>query len=194
MEKSNNLKTHITHIIKRLKTKIVKLEKELEEAYSSEKYRLYGELIINNLYKFKNVKTDKITLDNYYTNETITIELDNKISVKENANKFFTKHQKSKTAITYITEQIKIAKDELEYLELIYIQIENANVNDIEQIKNELIDNHYIKKVSNKNTKQRKEKIEILTYATSTGTKVLVGKNNIQNEYITHKIANHNDM
>ena len=194
MEKSNNLKTHVNHIIKRLKTKIIKLEKELQEAYDSEKYRLYGELIINNLYKMKNEKIDKITLENYYTNEMITIQLDNKISVKENANKFFTKHQKSKTAINFINEQIEITNNELEYLELVYVQIENANVNDIEQIKNELIENHYLKKTTNKNTKNKKEKIDILTYSTSTGTKILVGKNNIQNEYITHKIANPNDM
>ena len=193
MEKSNNLKTHVAHTIKRLKNKIEKLQVELDEAISAEKYRLYGELIINNLYKFKNEKTDKINLENYYTNEIITIELDPKVSVKENANRFFIKHQKSKKAITYITEQINIANDEIEYLELIYSQILNANVIDIEQIKNELIENHYIKKTSNKNNK-RKEKIEILTYLTNSGSKILVGKNNIQNEYITHKLAKANDM
>ena len=58
MEKSNNLKTHVAHTIKRLKNKIEKLQVELDEAISAEKYRLYGELIINNLYKFKNEKTD----------------------------------------------------------------------------------------------------------------------------------------
>ena len=193
MEKSNNLKTHVAHTIKRLKNKIEKLQVELDEAISAEKYRLYGELIINNLYKFKNEKTDKINLENYYTNEIITIQLDPKVSVKENANRFFIKHQKSKKAITYITEQINIANDEIEYLELIYSQILNANVIDIEQIKNELIENHYIKKTSNKNNK-RKEKIEILTYLTNSGSKILVGKNNIQNEYITHKLAKANDM
>ncbi len=193
MEKSNNLKTHVAHTIKRLKNKIEKLQVELNEAIDAEKYRLYGELIINNLYKFKNEKTDKINLENYYTNEVITIELDPKVSVKENANRFFIKHQKSKKAITYITEQINIANDEIEYLELIYSQILNANVIDIEQIKNELIENHYIKKTSNKNNK-RKEKIEILTYLTNSGSKILVGKNNIQNEYITHKLAKPNDM
>lgn len=194
MEKSNNLKTHISHTIKRLENKIVKLKDELKEAIDAEKYRLYGELIVNNLYQIKNDKMETITLNNYYTNEMISIELDSKITVKENANRFFVKHQKSKKAITYIEEQIKIATDEIEYLELIYSQILNANVNDIEQIKNELIENHYIKKTSSKPTKQRKEKLEILTYYTSSGTKILVGKNNIQNEYITHKLANPNDM
>ena len=193
MEKSNNLKTHIIHTLKRLRMKVVKLNEELQEAINSETYRIYGELIINNLYKFKNEKLSEITLFNYYTNEDITIQLENKYSIKENANRFFTKHQKSKKAIIYINEQIEIAKNEIEYLELILSQINNANVNDIEQIKQELIENHYIKKTNNKN-KNRKEKIEILTYYTSTGTKILVGKNNIQNEYITHKLAKANDM
>lgn len=194
MEKSNNLKTHITHTLKRLSNKLVKLNDELQEAMDGEKYRLFGELIINNLYKIKNNRLSEITLNNYYTNEDITIELDSKISVKENANRFFIKHQKSKKATIYIEEQIKIATEEIEYLELIYSQILNANVNDIEQIKNELVENHYIKKTPNKSLKQRKEKIEILTYYTSTGTKILVGKNNIQNEYITHTLAKANDM
>lgn len=193
MEKSNNLKTHIIHTVKRLNNKIIKLNEELKDAVDAEKYQLYGELIINNLYQIKNDKLDRITLLNYYTNEPVTIELDAKITVKENANKFFTKYQKSKKAITYIQEQIQIAKDEIEYLELIISQIANANVIDIEQIKNELIENHYIKKAT-KQIKKRKEKIEILTYYTSTGTKILVGKNNIQNEYITHTLANANDM
>lgn len=194
MEKSNNLKTHITHTVKRLKSKIIKLEDELQEAIDAEKYRIYGELIVNNLYKIKNEKLSEITLFNYYTNEDITIELDIKFTVKENANRFFLKHQKSKKAIAYINEQIEIAQNELEYLELILVQIINANVVDIEQIKQELIENHYIKKTQTKSNKNRKEKIEILTYVTSTGSKILVGKNNIQNEYITHKVAKHNDM
>ena len=194
MEKSNNLKTHIIHTLKRLNNKIIKLQEELQDAINSEKYQIYGELIINNLYQIKNIRTDKITLLNYYTNEPITIELDSKISVKENANRFFTRYQKSKKAIQYINEQIKIANDEIEYLELILSQINNANVNDIEQIKNELIENHYIKKTSSKPIKGRKEKIEILTYFTSDKTRICVGKNNIQNEYITHKLANSNDM
>ena len=194
LEKSNNLKTHINHTIKRLDNKIIKLQEELREAYDSEKYRVYGELIINNLYKIKDDKIDKLTLFNYYSNEDITIPLDKKISVKANANKFFIKHQKAKKAITYITEQIEISKDELAYLQIIASQIEKANVKDIEQIKNELEENHYIKKTSNKNIKNRKEKIEILTYLTSTNTEILVGKNNIQNEYITHTLAKPSDL
>lgn len=194
LEKSNNLKTHINHTIKRLKNKLIKLEDELAEAYDSDKYRIYGELIINNLYQIKTDKLDKITLNNYYTGEDITIELDKSISVKTNANRFFLKHQKSKKAIHYIKEQIEISKDELSYLEIIASQIENANVKDIEQIKTELENNHYIKKSSNKNIKQRKEKIEILTYLTSTNTEIMVGKNNVQNEYITHELARGNDL
>ena len=194
LEKSNNLKTHINHTIKRLENKLVKLQEELTEAKDSEKYRIFGELIINNLYQIKDEKLDKITLFNYYTNEDITILLDKKISVKTNANKFFIKHQKAKKAITNITEQIEISKDELAYLKIIASQIEKANVKDIEQIKTELEENHYIKKSSNKNVKNRKEKIEILTYLTSNNTEILVGKNNIQNEYITHQVAKANDL
>ena len=194
MEKSNNLKTHLTHVLKRLKAKIIKLNDELKEALDSEKYRIYGELIINNLYQINNDRLDKITLFNYYTSEDITIPLDKKISIKENANKFFTRHQKGKKAVTYIKEQIAIANEEISYLEIVLSQIDNANVKDIEQIKTELVANNYIKNTSNKNTKNRKEKIEVLAYYTSNDTVILVGKNNIQNEYITHTLAKPNDL
>ena len=194
MEKSNNLKTHLIHVLKRLKAKIIKLNDELKEAQDSEKYRIYGELIINNLYQINSDRLDKITLFNYYTSEDITIPLDKKISVKENANKFFTRHQKGKKAVTYIKEQIEIANEEISYLEIILSQIDNANVKDIEQIKTELVANNYIKNTSNKNNKNKKEKIEILAYYTSNDTVILVGKNNIQNEYITHTLAKPNDL
>jgi len=193
-EKSNNLKALVNNSIKRIKGKIIKLNTELQEAINSEKYRIYGELITNNLYQIKDEKLDNITLFNYYTNEEITIPLDKKISVKANANRFFTKHQKSKKAVIYITEQINLSNEELAYLELIATQIINANVKDIEQIKQELIDSHYIKSNNSKTIKNKKEKIEILTYILPNNTEILVGKNNIQNEYITHKLANANDL
>ena len=192
-EKSQNLSTHINHTINKLKNKIIKLEDELKVANDAEKYKQYGELIMSNLYQLPNKNIDKITLFDYYNNQDVTIELDDSINIKANANKFFTKYQKSKKAKAYITEQISLASDEIEYLELISVQIKNANVKDIEEIKNELIANHYLKSSSNKDNKKKKEKIEVLTYYTSENTPIYVGKNNLQNEYLTHQFAKPND-
>lgn len=192
-EKSNNLSTHINHTITKLTNKIVKLEDELKIAMDADKYKELGELIMNNLYQLPKNNVKEVNLFNYYTNENITIELDDSINIKANANKFFTKYQKGKKARTYIQEQINLANEEILYLELIATQIKTANVKDIEEIKQELINNHYLKASTNQ-PKKKKEKIELQVYYTSNDTPIYVGKNNLQNEYLTHSFANPNDL
>lgn len=192
LEKSNNLYNHINHTIIKLNNKIAKLNEELEQAKQADKWRQYGELIINNLYQIKASNAKEITLYDYSIDKEVTIELDTRYSIKENANRFFNKYQKNKKAINYISEQIQLASEESEYLEVILSQIKTASVKDIEEIKDELVANHYLKKADNQ-AKKRKEKIEILTYYTSDNTAIYVGKNNLQNEYLTHHLAKANN-
>ena len=109
----------------------------------------------------------------------------------DNSKLYYKKYQKAKTAIIHINEQLSISNDELNYFKIIYSQIENANVSDILEIESELLENKYIKK--NDQKKKRKDKTKILTFVLDDSSIIYVGKNNIQNEIITHKIARHND-
>ena len=193
-EKSNNLKTHLKNTIIKYKNKLIKLDEELDNAINSSKYQKYGTLLISNLYQLKETKNDSINVFDYETNDFINIPLDPLFSLKENANRYFTKYQKSKKAIKYIEEQINKTKDEIEYLSLIEAQISVASISDIEDIKNELIDAHYIKNTGVIKNKKKNKKIDILTYLTSENTLIYVGKNNIQNEYITHVLAKGNEL
>ncbi len=134
---------------------------------------------------------DNITVLNYYTGENITIPLDKKLYIKENANNYFKKYRKSKSTIIHASEELKIAKSEVEYLSLLLSQVSNAEViEDVLQIQDELIKEKYIipqKKVSKLN------KVQILSYIVN-GNIVYVGKNNIQNEKVTHELANKDDL
>ncbi len=188
-EKSSNLFSTIKSKIKRLEEKISKLQIELDNANNLDKYKLYGELLLQ--YAHVKEKSDEISALNYYTNENIIIPLDKKYNIIDNSKLYYKKYQKAKNAILHIHEQLQIANDDLNYFKIIYSQLQNANMFDILEIENELVELKYIKK--NQNKKKRKVKTKILTYELDDNTKIYVGKNNIQNEIVTHKLAKYND-
>lgn len=189
-QKTNNIDTVVRRLIERTTKKISNQTDELLEASNNDIYKIYGELITANIYQLPK-SASSIEVLNYYTNETITIEIDPLLSMIDNANKFYTKYQKMKKAISHLEKQINISKQELEYLSLISMQISQANLNDIKEIRNELVANRYI---NDSKVDKRKDKVQPLVYITDEGSEILVGKNNSQNELITHKLAKHNEL
>ncbi len=187
--KTDNISQFIDKLIQKNKKKIVKLDEDIAKAERADIYKLYGELLIANSYIDK--KLDKITVLNYYTNEDITIPLDPKLYIKENANNYFKKYKKSKNTIVYANKEKEIALDEIEYFNLLKTQVENAQVvDDVLQIQDELIKEHYLTS-NQKQTKQAKPKI--LTYEYNDSL-ILVGKNNLQNEMVTHELAHKDSL
>ena len=187
--KTNDLNTFVNRQIIRGEKKIQKLEKELLDANNSEDYKIKGELLLS--YPNLKEKKESVIVYDYYKNTNIMISLDSKYNVITNSQKFYKKYHKSKTAISYIKEQIDITKNEIEYFKVIQYQLNNCNINDALEIKEELINNGYlINKETKRNTK--KQKPHFLTYVVD-DISITVGKNNLQNEYITHKLANGND-
>ena len=150
--------------------------------------KLYGELLLS----APNLKDKKksIRILNYYTGEDVEIPLDIKYTILENSNRYYKKYQKSKNSIGYINEQIQLAQNEIDYFEILKYQLANCNINEALEIQEELIDGKYIFKKDNK--PKKKQKPRILTYLVD-DTLISVGKNNIQNEYLTHKFAKPND-
>ena len=188
-DKTGNIEQSIKRLIKKNEDKIVKLTKELDDTKKSETYKLYGELLMANSYI--NEKSDKIEVLNYYTNEYITIPLDKKLYVKENANIYFKKYKKSKNTIMYATKELENARDELNYFHLLESQVKNAEVlDDVLQIQDELIKEKYII-VQHKT--QKLQKPQILTFEVD-GSIIYVGKNNLQNEIITHELSRKDDL
>ncbi len=182
--KTSNISSFIDKLITKNKKKIVKLDEDIDKAKRADIYKLYGELLIANAYIDK--KLDKINVLNYYTNEEITIPLDNKLYIKENANNYFKKYKKSKNTIIYAEKEKEIANDEIEYFTLLKTQIETAEtLDDALEIQDELIKEKYLN-IQTKTNKKSKPKI--LTYEYN-GSLIYVGKNNIQNEMVTFDLA-----
>lgn len=210
-ENTNNFITYRNNLLKLILLKLNKLNNKLDlvnrkitECQDAEKYKLYGELITSNLYKISDYNTDSITLENYYdNNKEITIPLDKSISPSSNAKKFFKKYKKLKTAKEFVDMQKETILKDIYYLESVVYEINSAtNIADIDEIYSEIqetstnILNAKKKQISKKKTiiKKVPNKIgEILKYDIDDFT-VLVGKNNKQNDYITTKLANKEDL
>ena len=178
----------IKNKLSRLNKKLKILNKELLEAKEKDDYKLKGQLLISNIYLFKNNIPEVVTLQNFYSEnlEDISIELDPNISIEKNSEKYFELYKKNKRTIENLYEQIDITKKDISYFETLSFQIENAGKTDLLEIKEELINSGYIKKDKNKKNTKKKNNYLIIKY---NGIDIYVGKNNIQNDTITNKLA-----
>lgn len=167
---------------------------ELSETDNSEQDKKYGELITANLYRIK--QGDKTaTVEDFYDENgaSVTISLDTRISPADNAQRFFKKYAKAKTAKAEITRQLEKTKEELSYLESVEEELSQAeNAQDLAEISQELFEQGYVKRTDKNKKKQMVSKP--LEFITSDGFCVLVGKNNKQNDMLTLKIAKNADL
>ena len=178
----------IKNKLSRLNKKLKILNKELLEAKEKDDFKLKGQLLISNIYLFKNNIPEVVTLQNFYSEnlEDISIELDPNISIEKNSEKYFELYKKNKRTIENLYEQIDITKKDISYFETLSFQIENAGKTDLLEIKEELINSGYLKKDKNKKSTKKKNNYLIIKY---NGIDIYVGKNNIQNDTITNKLA-----
>ena len=200
----NNLSHLLLNHMKKLNHRLSNINTKLNECQNADLYKLYGELITNNLYRIKDNHTDKIAIENYYNdNQLITIPLDQSISPSSNAKIYFKKYRKLKSAKEIVEIQKKEVEEEINYLESIIYEFQLAStVSDIDAIYSELSENFLDKKHShsdNKKFKKSKKDSKLSTQIgepikyTVDGFTVIVGKNNKQNDYITKK-ANPDDI
>ena len=200
----NNLLRIILSTLKKEYKKLENINTKLKECSQMDTYKLYGELLTANLYRFKDLpNSDKIELENYYDeNKLITIPLDKSLSVHKNIDKYFKKYNKLKNALEIVSLQKKETEQELDYIESIVFSLENAKtLADINEVYEEISENIVTKKEIIKKTKQTKQakkkqktnediKIEPISLD---GYTVYIGKNNIQNDYLSLKLADKND-
>ena len=190
-QKSVDLRKIVQTALERNRKKHELQWKQLKDTENRDKYRIYGELI--NVYGYGlEADAKQLVCLNYYTNENITIPLDNTKTPQENAQKYFDKYNKQKRTYEALTELIKETKDDITYLESVSNALDIAlNEDDLVQIKEELIGAGYVRR------KFTKQKIKITSkpfhYLSSDGYHIYVGKNNLQNEELTFRFANGND-
>lgn len=172
-----------------------KLSEDLLNAENSEKYRLYGELLTANLHLVR-PGARSVTVTNYYDGNDISIPLDEKIGAPANAQRYFKKYSKARTAIHEKQAQLEDNDKDIAYLESVVQNIEAADsVPLLDSIRDELEQTGYLRRRQKASQRKRKAaKPEPYRYTLSDGTQVLVGRNNIENDWLTMKHASKTDV
>jgi len=181
--------------IDRCKNKESKLNQVLDDCSKKDDFRIKGDLLTSYIYMLKKGQSE-IILQNFYNEEDdeyLTISLDENKSPSENVQYYYKKYNKLKKSEESAYEQLSKNEEELKYLQSVITNIENCDsYEDIDSIKKELIETGYLK-FKNNGGKQKKEKEnKPLKFITSSGVDIYVGKNNIQNDYLSLKFANKN--
>lgn len=195
----NNVLKLILSELQKYTKRLANINKKLSECNNMEIYRLYGELLTANLYKLHN-NTDSITVENYYENNSpITIPLDIRFSPAKNVQMFFKKYSKLNNALKVVQLQKKDTEKDLNYIESLVFSIENSTtISEIDEIYTELSESALFKDVltqkNKSNNKKSSNTISSPKEFTIDGFTILVGKNNKQNDYLTLKLANKNDI
>ena len=208
-----NYRNSILHLIlatlKKYEKRLENIDNKLSECNNMDKFRLYGELITSNLYRIPNRNVNSIEVENYYDNNSpITIPLDQKYLPSYNAKRYFKKYNKLKNALAIVNVQKDETIRDIDYIESVIYELDNAkSIDDLEVIYDEISENSLFsdklkvksssKKASNKKakpmTKNKLTSFNPLKYVID-GYTVLVGRNNKENDYLTCKFANKNDI
>ncbi len=194
-QKSSSLKKTVMSKLSKDKSKMSNLKKDLLDAENREKYRVYGDILSANFHKVQPGQKE-ILLENFYSEdlEKILIPLDEKISAPLNAQRFYKKYGKLKTAENILNQQITETQIEIDYLESVLSMIELTDeIDDLDDIKDELIEEGYIKR-GGQRKKNKKTKFDSFSEYEKDGFKILVGKNNREKDQLTHKIAKRDDL
>ena len=190
-QKSVDLRKIVTNALERDNKKYNIQLKQLKDTEKKDKFKEYGDLLTTYGYSIKEGSKEFETV-NYYNGETVKNTLDPTISPIENAKKYFNKYSKLKRTSEALETIIVETKNSIDYLESINVAIDMATTeDDLKAINEELVQTGFIKK---KHTnKKAKNNSKPLHFISSDGFDIYVGKNNIQNEHLTFKVATGND-
>ena len=196
----NNLLKIINGTLDKLTRKLDNINNKILSCQNMEKYKIYGELLIANIYRIDTLKLSQnfVELENYYDNNTIIIiPINNELSTSQNAENYFKKYNKQKNTLEIVNAQKKDAEKELDYLGSLIYELDNAHdIDSINEIYTEISENILFNdssKSQNKTTKKETSSIDNYMRMNIDGYTVLIGKNNRQNDYLTMKVANDND-
>ncbi len=192
--KSHSLQKLLTNLIDRTARKINKQKTELAQCGNREQLRIYGDLLHANLYRIERGAAS-VEAENFYDENggTVVIKLNPALSPAANAQRYYKDYQKAKTAETVLAEQIEKGKAELSYLESVLDSVNRAETErELSQIREELTEQGYLRRPKGKAQKQAQ--LPPKEFLSSDGFRVLVGRNNRQNDKLTLKTAAKTDL
>ncbi|WP_203269556.1 NFACT RNA binding domain-containing protein [Streptococcus uberis] len=190
-QQASDLIHRVQNELDKNRLKLRKQEAELKATENAEEFRQKGELLTTYLSLVPNNK-ESVTLDNYYTGETLTISLDLALSPNQNAQRYFKKYQKLKEAVKHLSVLIEETKQSIHYFESVEYNLSQANLDEIEDIREELVQAGFMKRRATDKRHKRKKPEQYL--ASDGKTIILVGRNNLQNEELTFKMAKKGEL
>lgn len=190
-QQASELIRRVENELQKNRHKLQKQEKELLATDNAEEFRQKGELLTTFLHQVPNDQ-DQVILDNYYTNQPITIALDKALTPNQNAQRYFKRYQKLKEAVKYLTDLIEETKATILYLESVETVLNQAGLEEIAEIREELIQTGFIRRRQREKIQKRKKPEQYL--ASDGKTIIYVGRNNLQNEELTFKMARKEEL
>lgn len=191
-QKSTDLTRSLSASLDKLYLKKQKLSEELHAAENSELLRIYGELLTANLHVIR-PGSSSAKVFNYYSGEEVEIPLEPRFSASVNAQRYFKYYGKAKTALREKKTQIVETDNSIGYLESVLVYVENAdNIDEIEEIRHELAEGGYLRMRKNA-YRTSKSKLQPFAFTASDGSRIHVGRNNRENDYLTFRLAGRND-
>ncbi len=205
-DRENHIRQRASDILRILTAADARLRKKLElqrgelaDCEKGEEYKKYADLITANLYQLSYGMT-RAELTDYsdYREDgsfgVCTVELNGRLSPSANAQTYYKKYNKSKTARVELTRQIALGESELTYIDTVFDALTHAETAaDLAEIRDELFRSGYASRMKHYAASKKQSAPTVAEFRTSGGYRVLCGKNNLQNEYITHKVAGKND-
>ena len=190
-QQASELIRRVENELEKNRKKLGKQEEELLATENAEEFRQKGELLTTFLHQVPNDQ-DQVELDNYYTGEKIIISLDKALTPNQNAQRYFKRYQKLKEAVKHLTSLIEETRATILYLESVETSLAQASLTEITEIREELIQTGFIRRHQREKIQKRQKPEKYL--ATDGQTIILVGRNNLQNDELTFKIAKKDEL
>ncbi|MFC2551513.1 MAG: Rqc2 family fibronectin-binding protein FbpA [Streptococcus sanguinis] len=190
-QQASELIRRVENELEKNRKKLVKQEEELLATENAEEFRQKGELLTTFLHQVPNDQ-DQVELDNYYTGEKIIISLDKALTPNQNAQRYFKRYQKLKEAVKHLTSLIEETRATILYLESVETALAQASLTEIAEIREELVQTGFIRRRQREKIQKRQKPEKYL--ATDGQTIILVGRNNLQNDELTFKMAKKDEL
>ncbi|VTS79042.1 Rqc2 family fibronectin-binding protein FbpA [Streptococcus gordonii] len=190
-QQASELIRRVENELEKNRKKLGKQEDELLATENAEEFRQKGELLTTFLHQVPNDQ-DQVELDNYYTGEKILITLDKALTPNQNAQRYFKRYQKLKEAVKHLTSLIEETRTTILYLESVETALAQASLTEIAEIREELIQTGFIRRRQREKIQKRKKPEKYL--ASDGQTIILVGRNNLQNDELTFKMAKKDEL
>lgn len=190
-QQASELIRRVENELEKNRKKLGKQEEELLATENAEEFRQKGELLTTFLHQVPNDQ-DQVELDNYYTGEKILIALDKALTPNQNAQRYFKRYQKLKEAVKHLTSLIEETRTTILYLESVETALAQASLSEIAEIREELIQTGFIRRRQREKIQKRKKPEKYL--ASDGQTIILVGRNNLQNDELTFKMAKKDEL